>query len=62
MQHDMVIELSMFRFLLLTLHSALSDSLVERVDTRLRMSLCSCGTSAVTDGVRIGYSCAVLHV
>ena len=39
---------------LMTLHGALCGFLVKRADTRLSMSLRSCGTSAVTDVVGIG--------
>ena len=47
------IEFSMLRLLLLTLHSAVSGSRVERADTHLRMSLCSWNASVGTDVVRI---------
>ena len=38
----------------MTLHGALCGFLVKHADTRLSMSLRSCGTSAVTDVVGIG--------
>ena len=62
MQRDAVIEFSMFRTPQWTMRVVLSGSPVEHADTRLRMSLYSRASSCVTDGVRIGSSCAVLHV
>ena len=54
MQRDVIFDCSVVRSLLMTLHGALCGFLVKHADTRLSMSLRSCGTSAVTDVVGIG--------
>ena len=61
-QHVMPIEFSMVSSLQWTPRGALSDFLVARVVLRMSMSLWSHGSSAVTDVVRTGTSCALRDV
>ena len=60
-EHAVAIEFSVVRTPQWTPRGALSGFRSERTVLRLYMSLCSHDSSIVTDVVRIGCSCALLH-